>query len=280
MAGSALAQSSAQVPVRVLDDEPVTLICLAHAGGSALLYRQWLPHLASAIQLHPLDLPGRGTRITTPALTQWPALIDTLADQCLSELDGRMPFALFGHSLGALVGFELLCALEARDGRKPLWFGASACIAPELRKLDEHWIDCGVDEMAARLRELGGTPEELLEDTDFMDFMWPVLRADFHLSGTYPHFLRSRRELHASWRLGCPVDVFVGNRDAATADASAVAGWSAHTDATCTVRRFDAGHFFVNTHAPAVIETMTHALGVVHSCRAELDLTGYRPCTQ
>ena len=114
-----------------------------------------------------------------------PALIDTLLVELAERLDDDEPFAVFGHSMGALVGLELIHALRARHGLAPVWFGASASLAPSRRNWETHWLDCTHEAMVARLRELGGTPVELLDDRDFIDFVLPALRVDFHLCGTY-----------------------------------------------------------------------------------------------
>jgi surfactin synthase thioesterase subunit len=164
---------------------PVRPVCLAHAGGSAMLHRPWAQRLPRGVQVVPLELPGHGSRCAVSAHAKWPALIDTLLVELAERLDDDEPFAVFGHSMGALVGLELIHALRARHGLAPVWFGASASLAPSRRNWETHWLDCTHEAMVARLRELGGTPVELLDDRDFIDFVLPALRADFHLCGTY-----------------------------------------------------------------------------------------------
>jgi surfactin synthase thioesterase subunit len=235
--------------------QPVDLICLPHAGGHALLYRRWAQALPFGARVRAQDLPGHGALRAVPPLTHWPDLIDALTTRVLAQIDANVPYAVMGHSMGALAGIELIREIERRTGRQPVWFGVSACIAPTRRVREEHWLTCSRDAMIAQLRKLGGTHEALLEDREFIDFMLPVLRADFHLCGTYP---ASRAE-----PLSCPIDVFIGRDDSSTANRDDVNAWSQETRGRCTVHRFDGGHFFIE-------ERLDEMLAIVASTLAEV----------
>ncbi|MGF6765731.1 surfactin synthase thioesterase subunit [Paraburkholderia sp. GAS33] len=238
---------------------PVRLVCLAHAGGSAMLYRRWAQRLPHGVQVMPLELPGHGSRCRLRAHTEWPALIEMLIVELAEQLDDDVPFAVFGHSMGALVGFELIHALRARHGLEPVWFGASASVAPSRRNRETHWLNCTHEAMVARLRELGGTPAALLDDRDFIDFVLPVLRADFHLCGTYAP-LATAEESTVREPLVCPVGVFTGCDDRATACAEDVAAWRDETRGTCTLHRFDGGHFYLDGTPDSVMACVATSL--------------------
>jgi len=243
----------------------LTLLCLAHAGGSVALYRDWQHRLPSFVQLRTLELPGHGMRRSVAPHTDWPALVAQLADELLALVDGGAPFALFGHSMGSLVGLELMHALRERGKPAPVWFGASATISPARRKHETHWLDCSHDEMIACLRERGGTPAELLDDADFIDFMLPLLRADFHLCGTHPARMATHTMARAGTSAGagpldCPIDVFVGRDDPATANSADVDAWAQQTRGPCEVHWFDGGHFFIDTARDAVLAAVAESL--------------------
>ncbi|WP_025603014.1 thioesterase II family protein [Burkholderia sp. WSM2230] len=244
----------------------LTLVCLAHAGGSVALYREWQDRLPSFVHVCMLELPGHGMRRCEPAHTEWPALVEQLADELLALVGGGAPFALFGHSMGSLVGLELMHALRERGKPAPFWFGASATISPARRKHETHWLNCSHAEMISCLRERGGTPAELLDDADFVDFMLPLLRADFHLCGMHPAYMKARMKTRAevanssAATLDCPIDVFVGRDDPATAHRADVDAWAQQTRGTCTVHRFDGGHFFIDTAREAVLEVIAGSL--------------------
>jgi surfactin synthase thioesterase subunit len=243
---------------------PVSLICLPHAGGNAFLYRNWSRDLASGARVFAHELPGHGARRALAPLTRWPELTDALATHLLSELDANVPYAVMGHSMGALAGIELIREIERRIGRQPVWFGVSACIAPSRRVHEAHWLTCSREAMVAQLRKLGGTHEALLDDREFVDFMLPVLRADFHLCGTYPAQTRAEP-------LSCPIDVFIGRDDGVTANRDDVAAWADETRGRCTVHRFDGGHFFIDEQLSGVLSIVKAALADASTTRTECE---------
>lgn len=240
---------------------PVQLFCLAHAGGTATLYRRWAQRLPQNVRVVPLELPGHGARRALPAHTEWPSLIDGLCGEWHARRDPAVPFALFGHSMGALVGFELMHALRARDAGMAVWFGASASVAPSCRVRETHWLGCTHQQMVDRLRPLGGTPDALLEDRDFIDFLMPTLRADFHLCGTYPVDAKGVGGAATTREpLDCPVAVFTGRDDPATARADDIARWRDETRDTCAFHRFDGGHFYLDDAPGPVLARVASSL--------------------
>ncbi|WP_144109532.1 thioesterase II family protein [Paraburkholderia sp. BCC1886] len=242
---------------------PVQLFCLAHAGGTSMLYRRWAQHLPRSVEVVALELPGHGTRRALPASTTWPALIDEVIAQFDARRDATVPFAVFGHSMGALVGLELLHALRHRAtdaSQSAVWFGASAAVAPSCRIRETHWLGCTHEQMVAKLRSLGGTPEALLADRDFIDFLLPTLRADFHLCGTYGDTAGATAGATRRAPLDCPIDVFLGRDDAATARADDVARWRDETRGTFQQHRFDGAHFYLDDAPGPVLARVASSL--------------------
>ncbi|WP_133650484.1 thioesterase II family protein [Paraburkholderia flava] len=249
----------------------VTLVCLAHAGGNVALYREWQQRLPSWIRVHALELPGHGARRALPAHTEWPALIEQLHVDLRARVDTSRPFAVFGHSMGALVGLELLHAIRLRDGRSPVWFGVSGVTAPTQRDAETDWLDASHDAMLDKLKELGGTPDALLADREFLDLVMPLMRADFHLCGVHP----LHAALAARGPLDCPIAALIGRDDDATADAADVAAWSRETRGALTTHAFDGGHFYLDgapepvlacvaTSLAAALASSMHRPGVAH----------------
>lgn len=222
-----------------------------------MLYRRWVRRLPQEVRVVPLELPGHGARRALPAHTEWPSLIDGLCDEFHARRDPAVPFAMFGHSMGALVGLELMHALSADDAGSAVWFGASASVAPSCRIRETHWLGCTHRQMVDKLRSLGGTPNELLEDRDFIDFLMPTLRADFHLCGTYPN---TGDDTATREPLDCPVGVFTGRDDPATARADDVARWRDETRNLCAFHRFDGGHFYLDDAPDPVLGRVVTSL--------------------
>lgn len=228
----------------------VTLFCLPHAGAGLAAYRGWAGRLPAWAVPVPLHLPGRGLRRAEAALHDWPALVDGMMRDAMPHLN--RPYAIFGHSMGALIGLELAHALRGAVGREPLWFGASGCTAPARREAELHWLDCPDAVVVDELRRLDGTPPELIEDPEMLALMLPILRADFHLCGTHAPPPRPA--------LGCPLLVLGGRADEVTAERANLSEWARETQGPFGIALFDGGHFFVDGARDAVIATVADAV--------------------
>jgi len=252
----------------------LTLVCFAHAGGNGALFRSWAARLPSWVTVRAVTLPGRGAMRAFTPLETWPAVLDHLDHTLADVAESDAPVAVFGHSMGALIGFEWLQRLRQRRGRQAVWFGASGTVWPALREEEDGWLVASASEMVSRLRTRGGTPPALLDDPAFIDMLMPVLRADFHLCGVHPAWFRARWHAscgmhessttdgeydatpHDAARLApldCPLTVFVGRDDPATGNDEAVRSWSCGTTGRFGIRRFDGGHFFVESAAEDVM---------------------------
>lgn len=225
------------------------LFCLPYSGASATLYARWRRLLPESLELCPLELPGRGRRFAEPLQTDLLALAEQLAGEIEERLDA--PYALFGHSLGALLAFELAHALRRRGLPAPQALFASAAPAPARR---EHHLELAQEQddgqLIARLRQLGGTPEAVLTDPELLQLTLPVLRADFLLCGRYRYY---RRAL-----LGCPVHVFGGKADRISVEA--LSAWQDESAQRFSLSMFDGGHFFINSSEAAVLEALRERL--------------------
>jgi surfactin synthase thioesterase subunit len=231
--------------------QALTLFCLPYAGGSAAVYREWQQRLPAWIRLVPLHMPGRGVRHAMRALHTWPELLDLLLDDAAPHLGA--PFAIFGHSMGALIGFEFAHAIRKRHGVEPAWLGVSACKAPRRRQRELYWLSCPESEFIDEVRSLNGMPEELLANREFMELVLPFLRADFHLCGSYAYAQRAS--------LDCPLLVLGGTHDREIAqEPGNLAAWSLETCGDFEQHAIDADHFFINTHRDAVIELVVSSL--------------------
>jgi surfactin synthase thioesterase subunit len=230
----------------------IRLVCLPYAGGAASLYRPWPTRLAPGIDVCPVELPGRGVRLGEPAALDMAALCDGLIQAIEPLLDGT-PLALFGHSMGARIAFELAYRLDGRIARLfaagapapgiRLRYGAAGDGRPTAQLTDP--------EFKQRLRELGGTPTEILDDGELMARVLPIVRGDFTLVERY--------QVDPSTRVSCPITVFAGRSDPAGAPA-ATAAWQLRTTASCRVVELDAGHFFLESHRDVLLREVLHDL--------------------
>ncbi len=211
------------------------LICLPAAGGGASRYRDWPAHLPDDVEVVSVQLPGRENRFNEPAIES----MEPLVGQLLDGLAGYLvrPFALFGHSMGGLIAFELVRRLRQR-GLRPVHLFASGCRAPHLPSRSPDWHTLPDREFIAAVEELGGIPPELLADSQFLDTMLPMLRSDCTLTETYV--------CRPQVPLSCPVTAFggLGDQEVFPED---VRAWSSHTTGPFRAHLLPGDHFFVNS---------------------------------
>lgn len=223
------------------------LICFPYAGGAASVYRD-MQALLPEVEVRNHELPGRGRRSAELCARDMTGLIDVL----LSELDGSFDraFALFGHSMGAAIAFELALRLPARAQRNLRHLFVSARGAPgspprqRLQDLD----DCA---FIGTLRELGGTPVQVLDNDELMALLMPVLRADFTLIENY---------LPAPGRmLSVDVTAFAGRADQSV-PVETVARWRDTTTGDFELQIVEGDHFFMRGAMPAMAKVIVARL--------------------
>jgi surfactin synthase thioesterase subunit len=229
----------------------VNLLCLPYSGASAMVYSRWRRKLPAWLQVRPVELPGRGARLGEALHTDMQALARQLASE--QRLAANAPYALLGHSLGALVAFELAHELQALGCPPPLALFACGTAAPTRREDYDgaNWREPKSDEaLLAELRKLGGTPEEVLANEELMSLTLPVVRADFLLCGRYAY--RQRAPLH------CPLHVLGGDTDRASAEQ--LQAWRRESQGKFSLEMFPGGHFFIHEHEDRVLGALTGAL--------------------
>ncbi len=226
-----------------LDAPAVRLFCLPYAGGGAAVYRSWRAALPDGVEVWAVRPPGRENRYKERPFHRLAPLVDALARELEPRLD--LPYGIFGHSLGAIAGFEIARQLEAA-GRGPRHLWVSAHRAPHLRQTFPP-VHLAPDEVIlGRLRRYGGTPEAFYENDELVTALLPNIRADLAVSETYRY--TDATPLH------CPVTAFRGADDHLVADA-AIDEWRRVTSGPFRSRAFDGGHFYwVDDPAPLLRE--------------------------
>jgi len=227
----------------------VRLFCFPYAGGSANIYRAWPNILPHSIEVYSLNLPGRGVRLHEPPFTQIEALVKSAAQAILPYLD--KPAAFFGHSMGALISFELIRRLRKYYSFQPAYLFASGRMAPQLNDLDPPTYGLPDDEFIQEIRRLSGTPREVIDNPELMRLMLPTLRADFHLCQTYCYT--------PDEAIDCPITVFGGLQDYETPRESLEA-WSEHTKAAFRLRMLQGDHFFINHEQQLILGALAQDL--------------------
>jgi surfactin synthase thioesterase subunit len=217
------------------------LYCFPYAGGSAATFAGWQDALGPDIEVCAVQLPGRGARMGEAPMTDLQEVVRTLAQVISSQ--GRTPFAFFGHSLGAMLAFEVARFFMLHYLPMPVHLFASGCDAPQHRCEPKGLHLLPDDELIDALKDYNGTPAEILDNRELMALLLPLLRADFGLVDTYRY--------RAGLRLQVPLTVLAGDQDDHI-EPLQVDGWGKETAAGCQVHWFEGDHFFINAQRDAV----------------------------
>lgn len=225
------------------------LFCFPYAGGGASDFRTWLRELPSAIDVRPVQLPGRECRLREEPYEQLAPLVAAVARALLPHL--TEPFAFFGHCLGALIAFELARQLQTWHGRQPVALCISGHRAPQLpdRFPPSHRLPDA--EFADELRYRNGTREKGLRHPGVPCQVLPLQRADFAICQTYLYL--------PGEALDCPLTVFGGQTDPAVLPEE-LAGWAEQTRGPCRLHVLPGDHFFLQTAQPQILQRLSHDL--------------------
>jgi len=224
----------------------VRLFCFPHSGGYAGEYARWSDSLPD-VELHAVQLPGRGSRVGESTFTRMQPLVDAL----MAEIEFRAPFALFGHSKGSLVAYELARALRDRGPAQPILLFASGSRAPHLARRTELVSHLPDEELLAAVeRWYGAVPEEVRADPELAALVTAGLRADLAIVEAY-------RYLPAE-PLDCPIVATGGLDDDVTKDE--LEAWSRHTRAGFDLDLFPGGHFYLREQSEPLLRVIADAL--------------------
>ncbi|MFE0593070.1 beta-ketoacyl synthase N-terminal-like domain-containing protein [Micromonospora echinospora] len=230
-------------------DARLRLFCLPYAGGNAALFRTWPGELPDGVEVCPIQLPGREQRHREPAFTQMSALVQMLGGVLRPYLD--RPFALFGHSMGGLVAYELTRHLRRRELPAPTHLYVSAARAPHLPDLEPPLHRLPEARLIEKLRAMDGTPEEMLGDPETIALYLPVLRADFALVETRIH--------QTEPPLDVPLTAFGGERDDKVTEEQ-LAAWRDQTTSGFALEMLPGDHFFVQRERAGLLAALSARL--------------------
>lgn len=225
------------------------LFCFPYAGAGASIFHSWSEALPSEIEVCPIQLPGRENRLGETPLTRLKPLIETLTPLLRPHLD--IPFALFGHSMGAILSFELVRELRRRQLPSPVCLFVSGSLAPQIPDLEPPIHRLSDSKFKEKLKQLKGTPDEVLQDTELMELYLPALKADFALLETYFYANESP--------LNIPISVFGGQQDNKVSP-EALAAWREQTNQDFTLKMFPGDHFFLHVEGQNLLQTIAQEL--------------------
>ena len=212
------------------------------------MFRDWLDAFTDEIEVRVAQFPGRAARLREERFERMPALIETMAEVLCPFLD--RPFAFFGHSLGALVAFEVARNLRAH-GIIPEHLFVSAHIAPHLPDPARKIHRLPDEEFLRELKDLNGMPQGVLDSKELLEIMLPVVRSDFAVLETYKY--------EPEPPLECPITAFGGTRDPRTSE-TGLEGWRTQTNKAFGLVMLEGDHFFIDTARPLLIQEIARIL--------------------
>ena len=238
-------------------DAGLRLICFPYAGGNASMCRSWHASLPWDVEVCAAQLPGRANRISEPAFNRLAGLVEAIG-AVIEPLCDR-PVALFGHSMGAVVAFEVARWLRRHGRPAPVHLLVSGRRAPHLPQTRPPNYLANDEEFIAKLGELNGTPPDLFRHPEILQLLLPTLRSDFQAIETYQYTEEPP--------LNCPITVF-GGRDDEESGGVMLDAWQRHTKVNCSKHLMDGGHFFIHSDEPRLLSLLRlELLRTLHTLR-------------
>lgn len=226
------------------------LVCFPYAGGAASYYFPLAKSLAPGIEVHAVQYPGRQDRYREPVIDDIHRLADAFFP-AVRELTDR-PLALFGHSMGAVMAYEVALRLEERLGVKPVVLFASGRRAPSRYRAEDDVHQRDDAGLLAEIQSLEGTNSAVLQDPELLQMVLPALRGDYRAIETY----RSVPDSSVS----CPVVALIGEDDPKVSVDEA-RDWERHTSGEFDLRSYPGGHFFLTGQMAGIADVIKERLG-------------------
>ncbi|MCP5105794.1 MAG: thioesterase [bacterium] len=227
------------------------LFLFPYAGGAAASYNQWKQYLDPAIEFRAIELAARGRRMRQPNYNTIDDAVDDVFDIIKDELS-QGPYALYGHSMGSMIAFELAYKIRDNNLPMPVHIILTGRAAPQMSREGKRTLHHLSDQkFKEELLEMGGTPKEFFEHPELLEVFLPLLKGDFRLTETYTHPPKD-----------APLDigftVMSGKEDEDTPEE--VEAFRMHTTKNCDIHYFEGGHFFIHDETKRVVDIINSAI--------------------
>lgn len=232
----------------VAPSQQISLFCLPFSGGTVYSYQKFKPHFPKSVTMIPVELPGHGKRIRELLLTDIHAMIEDLYAQIRPKL--QTPYALYGHSLGALLSYLLICKFANEQAPLPFHLFVSGHQGPSIPEKEKDLHLLPQREFIARLQQYGGLPQEVVEHRELMDLFVPMLKADFQAISDY-HYTPAPK-------LNLPITVMFGSEEAISREEALA--WQEVAVRTIQLQKFSGKHFFIFDHPQAIVQLILYTI--------------------
>ncbi len=229
----------------------VKLFCLPYAGGSAAIYGKWKKYLDKSIDLVPVELAGRGRRMSESFYDSMSQAVDDTYN-IINPLIKQGDYAFFGHSMGTIIAFELCRKILDKGGRQPLHLFVSGRYPPDLKTESEFLSRLPDNEFLQKIFKLGGTSAEIIENKELREIFVPILKADYRIIEEY-------RYINSNKKFDYGITAFTG-KDDLEVSFSDIKEWGKHTTAQSLFYEFEGNHFFINGKITEITEIINSTL--------------------
>jgi len=217
-----------------------------------MVYSKWKKNLHSSIELEPIELAGRGNRYSESFYGSFDSAVEDIYTTVKNKLDGE-DYAIWGHSMGSLLAFELAYKLKDMRYKEPVHIFFSGRFPPHIYKDEEQTLHKLPDEkFMDEIFRLGGTPKGIIESRELQNIFIPILRADYKMVHGYRYHPKEKK-------LDCSISVLNGKEDAEIIPAD-ISQWNIYTGKECRFYQFDGGHFYINESESDLIEVINQTL--------------------
>ncbi|MED4400359.1 thioesterase II family protein [Metabacillus fastidiosus] len=236
----------------------MNLFCLPYAGGSEAIYFKWNQYLSRSINLCPIPLKGRGKRFNEPLYENIEEAVDDIFNTIQDKIDEN-EYALYGHSMGSLLVYELYYKIKEMGFKLPNHLFFSGYRSPGSRK-KEIIYNLPDNDFKKKIIQLGGTPEELVNNKELFEVFLPVLKSDFKMVETYKYKERTDK-------IACDISVLNGNGDSISFEN--LLDWKNYTNQSFQLYHFDGNHFFINNNIENITSLINKTLNLTTSTESK-----------
>lgn len=230
--------------------EKIKLFCLPYAGGSASVYYKFKRYMTDGIELCPVELAGRGSRISQPCYDTLEQAADDVYGIIKNKIEDAQ-YAIFGHSLGSILAFEVIRRLKANGDKAPVHAFLSGSRPPHRLNKDKPLHGLPDDLFIKEILALGGTDKDVFQNEELRKYFVPLLKADFRIVENYKFDNKFEK-------LNIGITIFNGKNDKITNNE--MQDWQMYTSGAFNLYEFEGNHFFINTHTKEVAKIINLTL--------------------
>lgn len=226
------------------------LFCLPYAGGSEAIYYKWRNYLLKSIQLVPIELKGRGKRFCENFYENLQEAVDDIFENIRDKIACN-DYAIYGHSMGSLLAYELYYKIDQMCMKKPKHIFFSGYKAPSILIEREKIYTLPDYDFMRKVVNMGGTPEELINNQELFEIFLPIIRNDFKILENYIYNKRENK-------IDCDVSILNGNKDSISLEE--ILEWKNHVCKRFKIYNFEGNHFFINNNIENITKIINATL--------------------